>query len=805
MKNRFTTMKTKLLYGLFLPFLMMPFFLNAQWVFEITSPAELAGQYPIGTAEFGPNLSDTLTGTLLAGEDDSMDPTLGCEALTTDLTGSIGLLDRGECEFNIKAENAQNAGATALIVANNADEIVNMPGSNANVTIPSFLIEQSLGSDIRAALASGDVEISIFRQQQEIIWGGVDDPNSTFDGGLNGWTSRRITTYENDPLNQPDSFVWIPEGDVTAGLVSNEDNIIASPTQANGAAGMNFDFLITGGTTNPGAPPYPFFVSELISPVIDLSDNTEPLALSFYQLIRILNNVGEDFYTAVAFSDDGGATWGTPQVLNGTLESQDRAQNQVILPMPASVNSAEQFRMKFIVSMDFYYWVIDDVVISELPETNVSVTGSFNPLSALATPVDHIDKDTFGFSVNFINEGLGVDSLLCEVQVLNADNNNILHTQSEILTNVANGPDTVDFPELFPPELEIGNYLIRYRIDPLNSLDLDYTNNFESYAFQITDEVYSMDDPSTTTLTSTGTSPTLPLPGNADSWVWGNVYYISDVPEPTATDTFVPRFLGSEHIYISPEGEFVNGENVVVLLLEFAQEGQTYDFTGVVAGPGNADINTLPTFDHPGFNPIAFAVVDQDKLAAAGSGNLLQLQATDFIDAQTNQPVTEDHIVLDDDRLYFVVTQISDENVGEVRMGGVDSDLDAATSLLYWPDGEGNMRNYTGFTNSVPVARMKTDVVLLSSDESVITRDADFSVYPQPATDKMYLDLDLNEPSDVELEYVNMGGQVVKTSKHQNISSQPIEEDVQTIQTGSYIIKVITKDGVKTTKIMVIK
>ena len=65
----------------------------------------------------------------------------------------------------------------------------------------------------------------------------------------------------------------------------------------------------------------------------------------------------------------------------------------------------QEFRMKFIVSMDFYYWVIDDVVITELPETNVAITETFNPLSAFATPAAHIGKDTFGFRVNFINEG----------------------------------------------------------------------------------------------------------------------------------------------------------------------------------------------------------------------------------------------------------------------------------------------------------------------------------------------------------------------------------------------------------------
>jgi|GEM_PF-897726 len=814
MKNRSTIMKKKLLYGLFLPFLMMPFFLNAQWVFEITSPAELAGQYPVGTASFGATVSDTLNGTLAAGEDDSMNPTLGCETLTTDLTGSIGLLDRGECAFNIKAENAQNAGATALIVANSSDEIVNMPGSNPNVTIPSFLIQQSLSNEIRAALESGNVEISIFEIEQEVIWGGPNDPNSTFDGGLNDWTSVGLLCSPDAQGGQVDdtNAEWRWEANPSSqGAFWGTRGPFNSPTAANGAVIFDSDFLDNNGDPNgfmTGSCPAPQR-AELISPVIDLSGETS-LVLSFHQYYRRFGGPGgsqAEVASYVEVSGDNGETWtrfttNTDIVVNSETGNATRT----LVDISDVAGGSSEVLIKFVWDGEYYFWMIDDVAITQVPETNVSITETFNPLSAFATPADHIATDSFGFRVNFINEGLGVDSILCEVQVINADNNNILHQQTEILTNLQRGRDTLIFQDLFPPEIEtLGNYLIRYRIDPLNSVDLDYTDNFESYAFQITDEVYSMDDPSRTSVTTNGTSPPLPLPGNADSWVWGNVYYISEMPEPTTTDTFVPRFLGSEHIYVSPNGSFTNGEDVVVLLLEFAQPGRTYDFTGVVAGPGNADINTLPTFDHPGFNPIAFAVVDQDKLQSAGSGNLLQLQATDFIDAQSSQPITDDYIILDDDRLYFVVTQVSDDNVGQVRLGGVGSDLDAATSLLYWPDGQGAMRNYTGFTNSVPVARMRTDVALINSDESVITRDADFSVYPQPATDKMYLNLDLNEPSDVELEYINMGGQVVKTSKHQNISSQPIEEDVQTIQTGSYIIKVITKDGVKTTKIMVIK
>ncbi|NBB88216.1 MAG: T9SS type A sorting domain-containing protein [Bacteroidetes bacterium] len=67
------------------------------------------------------------------------------------------------------------------------------------------------------------------------------------------------------------------------------------------------------------------------------------------------------------------------------------------------------------------------------------------------------------------------------------------------------------------------------------------------------------------------------------------------------------------------------------------------------------------------------------------------------------------------------------------------------------------------------------------------------------------MNLDLNNPSDVELKYINMSGQVVKTSRHKNISKQTIQENISTISAGSYIIRVSSMEGIKTAKVIVIK
>lgn len=75
------------------------------------------------------------------------------------VNGRIAVVYRGVCEFGDKALNAQNAGAVAVIVVNNvADAPIPMgPGANgASVTIPVFMVSQTVGAQINAAVRSGN-------------------------------------------------------------------------------------------------------------------------------------------------------------------------------------------------------------------------------------------------------------------------------------------------------------------------------------------------------------------------------------------------------------------------------------------------------------------------------------------------------------------------------------------------------------------------------------------------------------------------------------------------------------------------
>src|SRR5918995_509844 len=124
----------------------------------VDPPSSAAGTYPASGAAFGPRPPEGgLSGSIVAVNDGVIGAgtppgtvTDGCEPFTVP-AGSIALVDRGFCGFVVKAANAQAAGASAIIVANNvAAAPSTMGGADPNVTITGVMISQAAGAAIRA-------------------------------------------------------------------------------------------------------------------------------------------------------------------------------------------------------------------------------------------------------------------------------------------------------------------------------------------------------------------------------------------------------------------------------------------------------------------------------------------------------------------------------------------------------------------------------------------------------------------------------------------------------------------------------
>ncbi len=132
-------------------------FLSGRPALTITAPASIAGAYTAGVANFGPPLATPgLSGALVEAFDGTSSPRLLCSPAVngSEIAGKIALVDRGTCNFTVKVKNAQNAGAIAVVIANNvAGDPPGMNGDDNTIVIPSISLSQSDGALIRATLA----------------------------------------------------------------------------------------------------------------------------------------------------------------------------------------------------------------------------------------------------------------------------------------------------------------------------------------------------------------------------------------------------------------------------------------------------------------------------------------------------------------------------------------------------------------------------------------------------------------------------------------------------------------------------
>jgi subtilisin family serine protease len=149
----------------------------------VNSPAAIAGNKASLPATFNPllNAPTTVSGSVKLANDGSADPfpgtvtpgttTDGCQAFAPGFfTGLIALVDRGGgCGFTFKVKNAQDAGAIAVIVANNVVGTISMGGTDPTITIQSLSIQLADGNAIKGQLGTGVNASLIFTPQGDTV------------------------------------------------------------------------------------------------------------------------------------------------------------------------------------------------------------------------------------------------------------------------------------------------------------------------------------------------------------------------------------------------------------------------------------------------------------------------------------------------------------------------------------------------------------------------------------------------------------------------------------------------------------
>lgn len=139
----------------------VPNVLGPAQVILVTAPPEIAGsELPFGTASFGPPLPAAgIQGAVELVNDGLGVATDGCEPLAGFTAGRIALIDRGTCTFVVKAQNAEAAGAIAVIIADNvAGQIPPGLGGSGQAGITAVSVTLNGGVLLRSF---ADIEVDI--------------------------------------------------------------------------------------------------------------------------------------------------------------------------------------------------------------------------------------------------------------------------------------------------------------------------------------------------------------------------------------------------------------------------------------------------------------------------------------------------------------------------------------------------------------------------------------------------------------------------------------------------------------------
>jgi hypothetical protein len=97
---------------------------------------------------------------------------IGCTAadFPPEVAGNVALINRGECTFQIKAQNAKAAGASAAVIYNNVPGALSGTLGGAGDYAPTVGVSQEIGLNLLEKIAAGQTIASINVNSIQEVW-----------------------------------------------------------------------------------------------------------------------------------------------------------------------------------------------------------------------------------------------------------------------------------------------------------------------------------------------------------------------------------------------------------------------------------------------------------------------------------------------------------------------------------------------------------------------------------------------------------------------------------------------------------
>lgn len=608
---------------------------------------------------------------------------------------------------------------------------------------------------------------------QAILWGGPSDPNSTFMGGINGWTTMGLSS--DDP-SKADSAIWYwhPTGSAAGGAYYGTRVGINSPSRSNGAMVFNsdnYDNAGIAGNFKNGKCPAPHS-GVLTSPVINCSTFTS-VALKFNQYYRNFQST-----CFVDVTNDGGANWTSFQINQGVAVNAETATNSVItldISGVAAQQANVQFRFRF--EGEYYFWIVDDVQLTELPPFDLALVSHFYTPQSYRQPLTQICNDTMIFQANISNKGgMNQTNVVLVGEILDIDRRTVLFRDSTIISNLPTSIKDSSFRTdnyFVPSMLPYGRYYFRYNVYGMDATgDYNQLDNTRLDSFEVSLNEYAKAPRSTGGVRA----------GSGAGYIFGNQYRTSDCWN--ANDRFWART--SRFQLVANPGGTLDQYSVSIYLLKVKDDvdaGFTnFDATGGITSP-SIDILSAESFT---------GTTEQNY-------DNIDIDLTDF---NTGDP----RIPLQANSRYFICVEHPGTPTGAVPVFHAISNeksYSAQTFSTIVIDQAGDWFN--GFQGvNTPILELFIEL-LVKTDEKPLA-DNTMNLYPNPVTNnELKVELNFETSTDANITIAQLDGRVLSFEPHKAVQSEVITIPTTQLNAGTYLIRVSTDEGTLTKKFTVVK
>ena len=625
--------------------------------------------------------------------------------------------------------------------------------------------------------------------------------------GFKGWTSKGLLSADPAKVNAT-HWDWKRNGKADKGAFFGTRKAIASPTAANGSAVFDSDYL-DGSLISP-AP----HAGELISPVINATGYSN-IVVEFNQYYRKF-----DSECYIQYSTDGGTTWSRLVNIfpNKDLKIQEESYNsftatntdstKVKIALPGSVGT-NNFRIKFIFDGDgfgsadpggaqgYYFWIIDDIKLTNEKFYNVRVDQFYALPPSLYTPKEQLD--TIRFLADIRNMGsVPMNNVKLQVNVWRASDGALVYTGNSTQYPTVFPLDTtlenrlISQPLLPSAIQQTGRYIGSYRvIGDSSKVDINPANDTVRFTIWVSDTStanslvasvgksnYTKENGLTAITRLANSTWTATEPRSSR---YGNYYRINKVPATitTLSANFNPKAAAGRRLQGSiyewkdanNDGGVQAAERTLVASADtlipttVANTNAWYLFRLV-------DINTNKFF-YPKANTDYLAVVEFDAPSIAA-------------------PVDSNYFLMVFNRGSFdygAMRYVTD-SIGSPRYSIVlGTSANAVWTLGGFSDG-----------SLTPVVRLNVLPFLLTNTTTVLSNKNTMLISPNPVgqDNVVNVQVDLEKVSDALFRVMTVDGRLMTEQVMDKFQKQNIQLQVNDYPSGTYLIQILTPEGIMT-------